>query len=59
MELKDARDDAKKLLMTLIEQQPAMFGSANAPNGRAGETAAHFCSMFIETYAAYLVKTTE
>ncbi|MDY7507223.1 hypothetical protein KOL96_13780 [Ralstonia wenshanensis] len=59
MELKDARDDAKKLLMTLIEQQPAMFGSTHTPNGRSGETAAQFCSTFIETYAAYLVKTTE
>jgi len=56
MELKDARDEAERMLMKLIEQQPTMFGSPNTPNARAGETTAQFCSSFIETYAAYLVK---
>ncbi|HWV04975.1 hypothetical protein UB44_06915 [Burkholderiaceae bacterium 26] len=61
MELRNARHDAHQLLLKLIEHQPYLLQTTTTQPvaGVTGAAAALLCEHFIETYAAYLVKTTE
>jgi hypothetical protein len=59
MELHNARHEANQLLLNLIEHQPYLLQTTQPVAGVTGAAAALFCEHFIETYAAYLVKTTE
>lgn len=56
MEIKDARALAKTLLSETIANQPNMIAGAHGHTRIDGESVAKFCSEFIESYAAYLLK---
>jgi len=56
MNLDDAYAEAANLLDKILTSQPALLTSEHGHGRTNGAAIAQFCSHFIETYVAYLVK---
>lgn len=56
MDNKSANIVAEGLLKIIIQSQPSLFTPQGGVNTSSGKDIADFCSVFIDNYAAYLIK---